>query len=190
MNYFAHAYLTASNNPAVLMGNMMGDFIKGNNYLQFEPAIQQGIILHRHIDTFTDANNNVREIILLFRPHYHLYSGPLVNVMLDHFLINDTSRFANENAHKTLIQNVYTTIQYYASLMPEKMAHLTHYMIKYDWLTNYKQTHGIANSWQGMSKRLPHLGNVQKAIDIFENEYEHINSIYLKVIQDLEKEFL
>ena len=53
MNYLAHAYLSF-NNPEILTGNMISDFIKGNKKLNYISGIQKGIMLHRAIDEFTD----------------------------------------------------------------------------------------------------------------------------------------
>ena len=39
----------------------MADGIRGNDYLNFPEEIKNGIILHRHIDTFTDAHPMYRK---------------------------------------------------------------------------------------------------------------------------------
>ena len=46
-----------------MIGNFIADHIKGNKYEGFSKEIQQGIFLHREIDTFTDAHAIVRKSI-------------------------------------------------------------------------------------------------------------------------------
>jgi acyl carrier protein phosphodiesterase len=42
MNFLAHAYLSF-NNPEILVGNMISDFVKGSRQFQYPEAIQNGI---------------------------------------------------------------------------------------------------------------------------------------------------
>ena len=59
MNFLAHIYLS-DNNDLIKIGNFMADGIRGNDYLDYPEEIKKGIILHRDIDTFTDANETFR----------------------------------------------------------------------------------------------------------------------------------
>jgi acyl carrier protein phosphodiesterase len=60
MNYLAHIYLSGESD-LVTIGNFMADGIKGKDYKKYPVEIQIGILLHRHIDTFTDAHKTVRK---------------------------------------------------------------------------------------------------------------------------------
>jgi acyl carrier protein phosphodiesterase len=190
VNYLAHAYLNGHRGNTVLMGNMMGDFVKGNQYLQYDAHIQEGILLHRAIDTFTDAHPIVSAAKNYFRADYGLYSGALVDVMWDHYLANDISVFADDDAVKIFTQNVYDTLKQNPHLMNEKMAYMCKYMIEYDWLYNYKKVAGIVRSWQGMSKRLEHLNEATKAAEIFSENYTVFAEMFSLLKLDLQKEFL
>ena len=55
MNYLAHVYLSGTND-LLKIGNFMADSIKGNSYNLFDQELRKGILLHRHIDSFTDAH--------------------------------------------------------------------------------------------------------------------------------------
>ena len=56
MNYLAHAFLSFQQ-PDILVGNMISDFVKGKSKFTYTPGIQKGIMLHRAIDQFTDASD-------------------------------------------------------------------------------------------------------------------------------------
>jgi acyl carrier protein phosphodiesterase len=55
MNYLAHLFL-ADDTPESLIGNLLGDFLKGVNKEQYSIAIQLGIELHRKVDVCTDSH--------------------------------------------------------------------------------------------------------------------------------------
>jgi acyl carrier protein phosphodiesterase len=92
MNYLAHAYLSFEITD-ITVGNMISDFVKGKQKLDYPLAIQQGITLHRAIDSFTDSHAVTRQAKSFFKEAYGLYAGPLVDVVYDHFLANDPLRF-------------------------------------------------------------------------------------------------
>ncbi len=85
MNFLAHLYLSGEEDD-VVVGNFIGDYVKGKNYLKYPGKIQNGILLHRHIDSFTDSHELVKEIISYFREGYGRYSGIVVDVVFDHIL--------------------------------------------------------------------------------------------------------
>ena len=92
MNYLAHAYLSFDNSE-ILVGNMISDFVKGKKKFGYPLAIQQGIMLHRMIDTFTDAHPATKSAITFFKPVVGAYAGAFVDVVYDHFLATDETEF-------------------------------------------------------------------------------------------------
>ena len=59
MNYLAHLYLSGDIED-LMIGNFIGDAIRGDQYKRLKPAVQAGVRLHREIDRFTDTHNTVR----------------------------------------------------------------------------------------------------------------------------------
>jgi acyl carrier protein phosphodiesterase len=197
LNYLAHAYLNGAQNKKVLMGNLLGDFVKGNKYLLFEPDIQAGLLLHRHIDTATDCNKHISECKQLFRAHYNHYSGVLVDTIMDHYLANDTCIFQDDDSLDAFCNHIYETVfsglpmvVHHDFLPLPRILNLFENMQKYNWLYNYKKTTGIENSIVGMCKRLPKMGEPKAAIDLFERHYNILQLHYKNIITDLKNEFL
>ena len=60
MNFLAHIYLSGDN-EMIAIGNFIADGIRGKQYKKFQKDIKTGILLHRQIDTFTDAHPIVRQ---------------------------------------------------------------------------------------------------------------------------------
>ena len=81
MNFLAHSILSFSDEQIV--GNLIGDFIKNRDKKKLPEKIQQGVMMHRAIDAFTDVHPKVSEAKTVFQPLVRLYSGAFVDVVFD-----------------------------------------------------------------------------------------------------------
>ena len=68
MNFLAHIYLSG-NKDAVKVGNFMADSIRGKKYMDYAPDLQKGILLHRFIDSYTDAHTVFRQSTKRLQDH-------------------------------------------------------------------------------------------------------------------------
>ena len=84
MNFLAHIYLSGDND-LIKIGNFMADGIRGRQYEKYPLEIQKGIILHRAIDTFTDAHPIFRQSTKRLHQNYHHYAGVIVDVFYELF---------------------------------------------------------------------------------------------------------
>ncbi|MEQ8424061.1 MAG: DUF479 domain-containing protein, partial [Cyclobacteriaceae bacterium] len=86
MNFLAHIYLSGDN-AQLMIGNFIGDFVKGKNLsARYNPDVVLGIELHRAIDEYTDSHDVVQKSKVRLRPKYRHYSGVIVDMFYDHFL--------------------------------------------------------------------------------------------------------
>ena len=92
MNFLAHLALSGRV-PEVMVGNFIGDFVKGNSYQHFSPLIQKGILMHRAIDDFTDHHESTRICSQLLKEGYGSYSGVIVDVFFAHILASNWASF-------------------------------------------------------------------------------------------------
>ena len=83
MNFLAHSFLSYSEEQ--LVGNMIADFIKNRDLASLPEGIQEGVKLHRIIDSFTDSHDVVKNAKKPFQPLVRLYAGAFVDVSFDHF---------------------------------------------------------------------------------------------------------
>ena len=93
MNYLAHVYLSGTND-LIKIGNFMADSIKGNQYLNYEKEFQYGILLHRHIDSFTDSHPIYRQSKHRLHEKYGHYSGVIMDILYDHFLAKNWATYS------------------------------------------------------------------------------------------------
>ncbi|GAA4342209.1 ACP phosphodiesterase [Flaviaesturariibacter amylovorans] len=183
MNYLAHAYFSFGH-PEVLVGNMIADFVKGRTRYDYPERVQAGMELHRRIDAFTDAHPATAAAKEPFRAHYRLYSGPIVDVVYDHFLANDPAQFT-EGALAPFAQSVYRVLQQHAEGLPPRFAALLPYMEGQNWLYGYRLREGIARSLGGLVRRAAYLTDSETAFRLFNEHYDHLGTCYAALAPDV-----
>lgn len=184
MNYLAHAYLSF-NHPAILVGNMISDFVKGSSKNSFTLKIQQGISLHRSIDYFTDNHSSTKKAKQFFKPSVGLYAGAFVDVVYDHFLAIDQAQFLSAQSLQSFATNVYHVLQQHQTHLPEKFVTLLPFMMQQNWLYNYQFNWGIEKSFQGIVRRAKYLSTSQEAYKAFEEKYTTLQQCYQLFFTDV-----
>lgn len=178
MNFLAHLYLSG-NNPKMMVGNFIGDFVKGRSqFQQFESEIASGIELHRAIDAFTDSHPVVTLSKNRLRPLYRHYAPVIVDVFYDYYLAKNWKQYHALELVEFARQS-YTTLQLYHDILPERVQQMLPYMINGNWLVNYSRVEGIQRALTGMSRRTTHVSKMEESInellryhDDFESEFQ------------------
>lgn len=170
MNFLAHLYLSGKNEK-IMIGNFIGDFVKGKAYEQYETDIQKGILLHREIDNYTDSHLIVMRSKERLRPKYHHYAPVITDVFYDHFLSS-----LWQNYHHEPLEN-FTTYFYqladkYHSIIPKTANHMLTYMKRDNWLLNYQYVSGIDRALTGMARRTPYVSKMDQAAKDLEENYD------------------
>lgn len=185
MNYLGHAYLSF-NSPQILVGNMISDFVKGKDKFVFSGNILKGIMLHRSIDEFTDTHPATKKAMEVFKPYYRLYSGPIMDVLFDYFLANDSNLF-DDSSLKRFSQNVYRQLEDNAVHFPNKFLHMFTYMKTEDWLYNYKYPEGIGKSLYGLVRRATYINESDTAYRLFLQHRDFLNECYEIFFKDVKQ---
>lgn len=186
MNYLAHAYLSFEQ-PGILTGNMISDFVKGKKKFQYSELIQKGIHLHRQIDEFTDFHPITAKAKKVFRPQYRLYSGAFIDIVYDHFLACDTSQYISLGGIKNFTANVYATLEKDFELFPLNFQRMFGYMKTQNWLYNYRLKNGIEKSFGGLVYRAAYLSESAVAFDLFNQHYNELKGYYEEFFPELKK---
>lgn len=176
MNYLAHAYLSFYN-PDILAGNLIADFVKGKQILDFRKEIQDGIRLHRLIDEYTDKHPLSLQTKMVFSDTAGRYNSPFLDISFDHFLAIDTIREPEEGWLSFSLW-CYEQIDQRTEELPENFLRLYSYMKKENWLYNYKHTWLIKRSFDRLTERAKFLNNNANVYSDFENNYKQIEESY------------
>jgi acyl carrier protein phosphodiesterase len=171
MNFLAHLYLSGTN-PKIMIGNFIGDFVKGRHaHEQFEKDIGRGIEIHRAIDQFTDTNAVVGLSKQRLRPVYRHYAPVIVDVFYDHFLAVNWKDYHEQPLDMYAAQQ-YATIASFDSILPETVKQMLPYMVRGNWLVNYAHVEGIHRALSGMARRSKYDSKMDVAVNDLREHYE------------------
>ena len=162
---------------------MTSDFIKGKKKFDYPIRIQNGISLHRAIDTFTDAHEATKQF---FRPHYRLYAGALVDVLYDHYLATDETEFTETSLLDFSLQ-VYASMDKHLQWLPDRFVIMYPYMKEHNWLYNYRTRYGTGKSLGGVVRRSVYLTESETAFRLFQEHYQPLQLCYRHLWGDLKQ---
>jgi acyl carrier protein phosphodiesterase len=152
VNFLAHAFL-ARHDVDVMLGSLMGDFVKGPLAQQYPSAIRHGLVLHRRIDTFTDAHEIVARSRARIGPQRRRYAGILIDLFYDHFLALHWDDYSSE-ALDAFTGTVYRTLLARIPELPERLQRIAPNMARTDWLGSYRETQAIGYALERIGTRL------------------------------------
>lgn len=183
MNYLAHLYLSGDSDE-VMLGNFIGDYVKGAQYLHYSAEVQRGILLHRAIDSFTDSHPTVKEAMAYFRPAYGRWSGIVTDVMFDHFLAKDwrdyspyTLRQFAKHTHAVLLSNFFQ--------LPMRVKGFLPFLIQHKRLESYARLDGIEQSLHIMAHRTSLPDETNQAMDILNSNFAELNELFESFFAEL-----
>ncbi|WP_025761593.1 acyl carrier protein phosphodiesterase [Dyadobacter tibetensis] len=165
MNYLAHILLSG-NSENVIMGNFVGDFVKGRllheKYPDWSKEYLLGLRLHRFIDYYTDTHAVVREAKKRIALRYGRISGIIVDIYFDYFLASDFLNFCPIPLTE-YSQNMYALFERRKEMVPNSMQGMVSHMVRQNWLLSYATLEGIDLTFSRMSRRAEFLLPIQNA---------------------------
>jgi acyl carrier protein phosphodiesterase len=152
VNHLAHA-LIASRTGTSIVGNLMGDFVKGRPEDRYEGALLRGIRMHRAVDAFVDEHPAFVRSRGRFDSSLRRWSGILVDLGYDHVLAKRWEDLG-EGTLRSFAQRVYAEVAGARDVLPERMHRFAEYMPRVDLLVAYREPEGITRALEGMSHRM------------------------------------
>jgi acyl carrier protein phosphodiesterase len=151
MNFLAHAVL-AERTSALMVGGVIGDWIKGILPGCLPTDLAQGVALHRAIDAFVETHPAFRSSRSRISQQRRRYAGVLVDIFYDHVLARDWERF-HSGVLAVYCQTVYRQIEARLDELPESACFAMRLMAQEDWLQSYAGLDGITDVLSRMSQR-------------------------------------
>jgi acyl carrier protein phosphodiesterase len=183
MNYLAHIFLSG-NNDLLKIGNFMADGIRGNDYMNFPEDVKNGIILHRHIDTFTDAHPIYRKSKHRLHEKYGHYAGVIMDILYDHFLAKNWNKYSDEKL-EDYAANFYKSLEDNYDILTQKTQELLPYMTDRNWLGSYATIAGIEMILFQMDYRTKHRANMQEAVVELQEFYSEFEEEFTLFFEEL-----
>lgn len=163
----------------------MADFIKGNNFQHLPEGVIKGIKLHRAIDDFTDTHEIVKKDIKIFYPHYKRYSGIVIDILYDYFLIKHWNLFSTHDLDE-FITSFYKLVDTHQDMMPQMLQEIYPKMVSENWLLNYGNYKGLERTFLAMTARLNHAVDFKEVVSLFKPYEQEIEKDFLVFFKELE----
>ncbi|CAM3096155.1 acyl carrier protein phosphodiesterase [Flavobacterium frigoris] len=183
MNFLAHIYLSGDND-LIKIGNFMADGIRGKHFENYPLEVQKGIILHRAIDTFTDAHPVFRQSTKKLHSRYHHYSGVIVDVFYDHFLAKNWVKYSDEDL-ETYVTTFYRSLNDNIPILSERTISIMPYMIKQNWLLSYQTIAGIDKILTQMDSRTKNESKMRFASEELTQFYTEFEQEFTGFFEEL-----
>ena len=183
MNFLAHIYLSGEDD-FVKIGNFMADSIRGSQYLDYPNSLQKGILLHRHIDSFTDSHPIYRKSKHRLHEKYGHYSGVIMDIAYDHFLAKNWSKYSNEKL-EDYAADFYKLMQDNYEILTERTKGMLPYMIGRNWLVSYATIARLEMILFQIDYRTKYRAHMQEAIVEIQNFYTEFESEFFQFFEEL-----
>lgn len=183
MNFLAHIYLSFGDDD-VTIGNFIADSIRGNKFKHLPDSIQKGILLHREIDTYTDAHHIPKKSSKRLHANYGHYSMVIVDIFYDHFLAKNWKRYSDIPL-EVFVDRFYDLLEVNYVLLPEGIKRMMPYMIADNWLVNYAKMKGIGRVLNGMNRRTQNKSKMNFAILDLEKNYTLFEEEFTAFFEEL-----
>lgn len=176
LNHLAHCLLSFGE-EGVLVGNFMGDYVKGNRWKEYAPDVQRGLLLHRAIDAYTDAHPIYNISVTRLRKFAGRYTPPVIDILYDHLLSIHWKEhvprdiFPTESGDPVALhvfaENTYQMLQNRVGDMPEQLQERLPRMLTGRFLHTYSTPEGMAWVMDWFSRRLPADFNPAATLEFF-----------------------
>lgn len=183
MNFLAHIYLSGDND-LIKIGNFMADGIRGKHFESYPTDVQKGIILHRAIDTFTDAHPIFRQSTKKLHENYHHYAGVIVDVFYDHFLAKNWAKYSDEKLD-IFVERFYQSLHNNPAVLSERTKGMMPYMIEHNWLVSYQTVEGINRILTQMDHRTKNESKMRFATNELSEFYSEFETEFSEFFKEL-----
>lgn len=174
MNLLAHSFLSFDQKP-ILIGNYLGDFVKGKSYQNLPADIQKGVLLHRFIDELADNHLEAKKTKKYFLEDYGHYSAVLVDIYYDHILATQWHDFHTKDLSE-FVDEVYTILSLSVGNLNSSAQYALGFMVQSNWLLNYQFKKGIKSTLKGISHRSKYAPYLQNSYGLFERHQKEITN--------------
>jgi acyl carrier protein phosphodiesterase len=183
MNYLAHLFLSEPT-PESLVGNLLGDFVKGSVKHLYTQEIRRGIEIHRKVDIYTDSHDVVRSSKSYIHPGRRRFAGIIIDIFYDHFLAKTWHEYSNVPLPE-FTNHVYRVLEANREILPDSLQRILSRLIVEDWLKSYREVSGIDRTLKRMSARIKRENNLDEAIEDLQANYQQFESDFCAFFPDL-----
>ena len=183
MNYLAHLYLAEQSREG-LLGSLLGDFVKGRPDHRLPDGVRRGIVLHRAIDSYTDAHPRHRTSRNRISAPRRRFAGIIVDVCYDHFLARLWSDYSGESLD-AFTARAYAVLHAHRDDLPDRLRRIAPRMIAEDWLGSYAELDNVGRALDGIARRITRRNSLAGALEDVETVYADLQSDFRHFFPEL-----
>jgi len=185
MNFLAHLVLAGPDDD-LRIGAMLGDFIRGKEALgAFDAGIQSGIMLHRHIDAFTDSLPAIGELREQFHPPFRRYAGIIIDLAFDHELATHWKNYSAVSL-QDFDGGVRELLARRNSLLPERLKGFMRYADQRGLFATYQDESEILYSLRGIARRLSRANPLGRVDEIWDEIKPVISARFEPIFREVQ----
>ena len=180
MNFLSHLLL-AGDDEGLMLGAMLGDFVRGKKILDtYDPEIRLGIELHRFIDRSVDSLPDVASLREHFEKPFRRYSGIIIDLAFDHELAIRGDGYSEESLESYDLR-VRDLLAKHQDLVPVGLRRFMHYADRRGLFATYRNPSEILLSLSGIGTRLSRPNPLHRVEEIWDDleplcsaNFEHV----------------
>lgn len=167
MNFLAHLVLSG-NQEGLRLGAMLGDFIRGRQALEaFDEDIRLGIMLHRHIDAWTDVQPEFCELRTGIPSPFRRYSGIIIDLAIDHVLARRWAAYSDVSL-EAFDRGIREMLDRHDALLPDRLRQFMQYADRRGLFAAYREEAEILYSLRGIGTRLSRPNPLHRTHEIWD----------------------
>lgn len=179
VNLLFHMYLSGDDEE-VLVGNFMGDFVKGRLGNIYTSRVRQGLVLHRKIDSFAQRSSNFQASRLRLSPDFGLYRGVLVDLFYDHFLAKEWNYYSDV-LFPDYIVSARSIIEKHRPIMPKQLQAFVPVIFD-ELLPSYESVAGIESALSRMARRIKRPNPLAEGGGELTRHYKELKADFVRFI--------
>ena len=187
MNFLAHLLL-AGDDEGLRLGAKLGDFVRGRQALaQFDDDIQLGIMLHRHIDAYTDSLPGVSELRSWFVPPFRRYGGIIIDLALDYELAQRWKDYS-EVSLEDFDQGVREMLARHQKQLPGRLNGFMRYADRRGLFAAYREESEILYSLRGVGRRLSRPNPLHRVHEVWGDFEPLVSARFEPVFEEIQSD--
>jgi acyl carrier protein phosphodiesterase len=175
MNYLFHLFLSDPE-PEVMLGNLMGDFVKGRLELTSYPELVVfGLKQHRQVDSFANRSSAYLASRQRIDPHFGYFRSIMIDVFYDHFLACNWDRH-HSVALERFAEQIYRSLEKRFNSLPNELQRIVPLMIKHNWLVSYRDIETIQRVLSRLDQRIKRPTPLAQGISQLKQHYSNFET--------------
>ena len=189
MNFLAHLCL-ANGDSGLMLGGMLGDFVRGRRALRaFPEPVRQGIVLHRFIDQRTDHSTVVKKLRPRFPREFRRYSGIILDLAFDHELAMNWWRYMPGSLERFDLE-VRDLLRDNSELVPEKLTGFMRYADRHGLFSAYREEDVTLYALAGLGTRLSRPNPLHRVSEIWPDLAPEFKIAFRQLFPEIQSEVL